>query len=171
MQLLQPSIEHVEEIAAIHIKSWQAAYAHILPGAFLATMSVADRANRWAKILAAQESTTIIAKSDTGELAGFVSYGKCRDEGAPQDQGEIWALYASPSFWGQGFGRELFSYALNSLRAAGYSKVSLWVLTENHRGIRFYKAAGFTELEGSAKKFELGGSIVEEVCLVQGKVA
>ena len=167
MELLLPSIADAEEIAAVHVRSWQVAYSGILPAEFLTRMSVSERAASWSRILAVQESSTVVAKTTTGEIAGFVSYGKCRDAGTPQDQGEIWALYAEPRYWNQGVGRALLTHALCALTASGSSSVSLWVLCENSRGIKFYKAAGFTEVENSAKRFELGGATVEEVCLVQ----
>ena len=99
------------------------------------------------------------------EVVGFVSFGKCRDEGAPQSQGEVWALYVSPEVWGQGVGRALLDEAVRESQAAGYRVISLWVLSQNQRGLRFYEGCGFSRVVGSEKHFELGGRQVEEVCL------
>jgi hypothetical protein len=49
---------------------------------------------------------------------------------------------------------------------AGFSEVTLWVLSGNARGLRFYEAAGFRREAGSEKHFEQGGAQVEEVRLV-----
>ncbi len=161
-----PSIEDSDAIAAVHVRSWQSAYAHILPASFLAEMSIPDRATRWRAILSANESKTLVTRSQSGEVTGLASFGKCRDAGAPASQGEIWALYASPEVWGQGVGRELLKQALSALNHDGFTTVSLWVLRKNHRGIRFYKAAGFVEVQGSTKSLEIGGTVVEEVCML-----
>jgi ribosomal protein S18 acetylase RimI-like enzyme len=117
---------------------------------------------RWQRVLSANESTNVVAKVGT-EVLGFVSFGPCRDEGAPQGQAELWALYAAPEAWGQGVGRKLTEHALKQLKATGYRSTSLWVLTENHRGRRFYEASGFRVDPESEKTFELGGRQVKEL--------
>lgn len=164
MNITPATPEDSESIAAVHVRSWQAAYAGILKPEFLAQLSVQQRAERWRDILQKAESQTLVARSESG-VVGFVNLGRCRDEGASSDQGEIWALYAQPEVWGQGVGRALLQRAIHELRALGLSTVSLWVLSRNQRGVRFYEACGFKEVPGSAKLFELGGGQVEEVAL------
>jgi hypothetical protein len=44
--------------------------------------------------------------------------------------------------------------------------VTLWVLSENERGRRFYTAAGFAPQLESEKKFSLGGASLKEIRLV-----
>ncbi len=56
-----------------------------------------------------------------------------------------------------------WSEALQDLRTAGHIHCSLWVLVDNLRGLRFYRAAGFDEVPGSRKVFELGGRSIEEL--------
>lgn len=154
--------EDAPAIASVHIRSWQAAYDEILPPAYLASLSVPARSNGWREILRKQESTVLVARRGP-QVLGFVSHGPCRDKDAPPDQGEIWALYADPSAWGQGVGRPLLYRALEELRAAGSRTVSLWVLGRNRRGRAFYEACGFRCVPGSEKTFDLGGVNVEEV--------
>jgi ribosomal protein S18 acetylase RimI-like enzyme len=165
MKILRATTDHALGIASVHIRSWHSAYKGVLEQAFLDGLSIDDRARRWQEIHQKQESVTLIAVSHHG-VVGFVSYGPCRDEGAPADQGEIWALYADPDSWGQGVGFALMTSAAKELRASGYSTISLWVLSRNNRGLDFYKRFGFSLVEGSRKGFELGGSQVDEVCLL-----
>lgn len=159
-------LEHAPDLARVHVRAWQAAYATILAPDFLAGLSESDRARRWRDILQqpAAPSQTLVARTDTDGVLAFVSLGPCRDEGAAADQGEIWALYADPAAWGRGLGRALLARAVGELRAQGYRAVSLWVLSDNLRGRRFYEACGFAPVAGSAKPFELGGRVVEEIC-------
>jgi ribosomal protein S18 acetylase RimI-like enzyme len=158
--------DDAEAIATVHVRSWQAAYADILAAEFLAQLSIAQRATRWRDILQKADSTTLVARREA-DVAGFISLGRCRDEGAPADQGEIWALYAAPQAWGQGVGRALLESAIDALRATGMKSVLLWVLGQNERGIRFYERCGFTPVAGSARLFELGGRQIDEVALVR----
>jgi ribosomal protein S18 acetylase RimI-like enzyme len=165
MKILRATTDHALGIASVHIRSWQSAYKGILEQAFLDGLSIDARAKRWQDILQKQESVTLIAERNH-VIVGFVSYGPCRDEGAPAEQGEIWALYADPDSWGQGVGFALMTRAAQELSASGYVTVSLWVLSRNHRGLDFYQRFGFSLVESSQKVFELGGSQVEEVCLL-----
>jgi ribosomal protein S18 acetylase RimI-like enzyme len=162
MEISLANLDDAPGMAKAHVASWQAAYSHILEPGWLAAMSVSDRTMRWQRVLSANESTNVVAKAVT-EVLGFVSFGPCRDEGAPQSQAELWALYAAPEAWGRGVGRMLTEHALKQLKAAGYHSTSLWVLTENHRGRSFYEAFGFRVDPGSEKTFELGGRQVKEL--------
>jgi ribosomal protein S18 acetylase RimI-like enzyme len=159
-------IDDAPEIAKLHVRSWQAAYAGIFEPAWLAALSVDDRAKRWRDIISADESHTLVSHQD-GHLSGFVSFGKCREEGAGPDQGEVFALYVRPQFWGRGCGRALLRHAAAQLRTDGFTSTSLWVLCANRRGIGFYEASGFKRVTGSEKVFEMGGRQVEEVAYLR----
>ena len=162
MEVALATLEDAPGIAKAHVASWQAAYAHILDPVWLSELSVSDRTARWQQVLSAKESTNVVARIGT-DILGFASFGRCRDEGAPQNQAELWALYAAPEAWGRGAGRMLTDYALNQIKATGYQSTSLWVLQENHRGRRFYEAFGFGAVPGSEKTFDLGGTQVAEI--------
>lgn len=125
-------------------------------------MSIADRAARWTQIIQAAQSTTLVAEQ-TGDVVAFVNLGKCRDASAPPSRGEIWALYATPEAWGLGIGRALMDAALVCLDEQSYVDTSLWVLTENHRGRRFYENAGFRAVPGATLRATVGGAEVEEL--------
>lgn len=164
MKIAPATPEDALAIATVHIRSWQVAYAHILAAEYLSSLSVEGRAERWQGILATKppRSDTLVARHED-EIAGFVSYGKCRDDTATANQGEIRALYVSPAVWGQGFGRALLDEAVRRLGLLGLSRASLWVLARNRRGAQFYESCGFQKVVGSERFFELGGREVEEV--------
>ena len=162
MQLTPATVADAQEIAAAQVASWQAAYASIFDTAWLAELSVEARAKRWHAIIEAKESHTVVSRHE-GHVSGFVSFGKCRDDGAAAERGEVFALYVDPKWWGRGCGRTLLSHAVARLRADGFTSASLWVLTANQRGIKFYEACGFERVAGSEKLFDLGGRRVEEV--------
>jgi ribosomal protein S18 acetylase RimI-like enzyme len=162
MEVRPAVIEDANDFAAVQVRSWQAAYADIFEPAWLAALSVETRSKRWHDLIAANQSHTVVSNRE-GRLAGFVSFGKCRDTAAAANTGEIFALYVAPELWGRGCGRALLSHAVGQLRADGFASTSLWVLTANQRGISFYEALGFERVAGSEKVFELGGRRVEEV--------
>jgi GNAT superfamily N-acetyltransferase len=68
----------------------------------------------------------------------------------------------APAWWSTGTGRALMDRVLAEVRAEGYPRIVLWVLTENVRARRFYERCGF-RLSGAAHVLQgLGG--VPEVC-------
>jgi ribosomal protein S18 acetylase RimI-like enzyme len=161
MKISAAVLEDAQAIARVHIRSWQAAYGDILEPSWLAALSVEERAVRWRQILSAAESPAAVSRQD-GEVTGFVSFGRCRDEGAAASQGEILALYVAPAYWGRGTGQALLAHAASQLQVAACQSISLWVLSANLRGRKFYESCGFARISGSEKHFELGGREVEE---------
>jgi ribosomal protein S18 acetylase RimI-like enzyme len=165
MQVTVASPEDCATIARIHVSSWQAAYAALLPAEYLASLSVSEREQSWRGMLEAATSRTLVVKREA-EVVGFISFGRCRDEDAPARRGEVWALYVSPHAWSSGAGWALWESARVQMLHAGFAEVSLWVLTGNARGLRFYEAVGFRREVRSEKLFERGGATLEEVRLV-----
>lgn len=162
-KLLMATPADADDIAAVHVRSWQAAYRDILAPDFLAGLSVARRAAGWREALARHDPQVLLARQ-AGRLLGFVSHGPCRDADAAAGQGEIMAIYVDPPAWGRGIGQWLLGQALRELQRGGFDAVSLWVMARNAPGRRFYEQAGFHAVPGSAQVFELGGRQVHEIC-------
>ena len=158
----QPLPDDAQSIAQIHVASWQAAYAHILSAEYLAALSVDKRTALWCEAIEKQSPEVLVAKLD-GRIVGWISFGPSRDKGAAADAGELWALYVDPLHWSGGAGRRLWEGARERLVERGFVSVSLWVLTQNARGIGFYENSGFTPDFGSEKAFDLGGRQVQEI--------
>lgn len=162
MQIQPATSEDCRSIAEVHVESWQHAYRSILPEQYLASLSVVEREAMWHRMVERQLSHLRLARN-AGEVVGFVAFGPSRDEGAPSDQAEVWALYVKAGFLSTGVGRLLWLSALQQILADGYKSVGLWVIAGNERAIRFYERAGFLAEPGSRKSFELGGASLEEL--------
>ena len=157
--------EDCRAIAEVHVASWQQAYAGLVPSEYLAGLSVAAREASWQEAARTGTPSVLVARSK-GKVCGFVACGASRDEDALANCGEVWALYVLSSVWSAGVGRALWLEALERLRRGGTSRVTLWVLSENERGRRFYTAAGFVPEPASEKEFALGGAKLKEIRLV-----
>lgn len=162
MQIDRATPADVPAVARIHVSAWQAAYEGIVPADYLATLSVDARAGYWSEAIRAGHPELWVARVG-GEVAGWVALGPCRDEGAGPSDGEIWAIYVAAPFWSLGVGKALWLRARERLAEREFRTASLWVLAENARAIRFYRAAGFAPEAGSAKTFELGGKPLQEI--------
>jgi len=165
MQVTSARIEDCLALAEIHVASWQAAYVGLFPAECLASLSIVERKERWLAILEGGASRNLVAKSEE-QIVGFVSFGRCRDANAPASRGEVWALYVAPHAWSLGAGWALWEAARVQMLHAGFADVSLWVLSGNARGLRFYEAVGFRREAHSEQQFERGGANLEEVRLV-----
>ncbi|HEY7478283.1 MAG TPA: GNAT family N-acetyltransferase [Actinomycetota bacterium] len=132
-------------IAEVHVASWRWAYRNDLPASLLADLSVDERELAHRRELAAEEGTTcVLVAVDTGDrVMGFASTGPSRDDDAPPDTGELYAIYLLADVAGSGLGRALLEHATRDLRDAGYVTASLWVLASNERARRFYERAGW----------------------------
>ncbi|MEV8613745.1 GNAT family N-acetyltransferase [Amycolatopsis sp. NPDC051373] len=138
-------------IARVHVGSWRAAYAGLLPADFLAGLSASRREAFWAESLAAPapRHTVLVAETPDGTIAGFAASTPSRDEDATPDTGELASIYLLPEFWSQGFGRALHARALTAL-ATDFATATLWVLAGNTRARTFYERTGWT-LDGRTK--------------------
>ena len=149
-------------IATVHVCSWQGAYETVLPAEYLNSLSVGSREAIWREAIS-RGSPEILILETAGELVGFIAFGPCRDEEAPIDQAEIWAFYLAPSHWSQGLGRCLWMRARERLEQQQYKSVTLWVLSDNARAIKFYVSAGFRLEPLSSKAIQIGGKELTEV--------
>jgi len=166
MEVQVATSEDCRAIAEVHVESWQHAYRSILPEQYLASLSVAEREAMWRRTVERQPSHLLVARS-AGQVVGFVAFGASRDDGAPNDRAEIWAIYVKAAFWSTGAGRMLWLEAQQRIVAEGYKSVSLWVIAGNERAVRFYERAGFVVEPESRKSFELGGATLEELRYVR----
>jgi ribosomal protein S18 acetylase RimI-like enzyme len=162
MRICSATIEDARTVAEIHVATWQAAYAGILPAKFLAELSVERREAYWREEIPQGKQKLALVKVDDKTI-GWMHYGACRDKDAAPASAEIWAIYVSPEFWSTGAGCQLWLHAQTRLTAEGFRSVSLWVLSTNCRAIDFYRKAGFLLDPTGSKEIEIGGTHLQEV--------
>lgn len=137
-------VADADGLGEVHVRSWQWAYDGVLDADGLAALSVADRASRWRTGLADPDRTVATFVADDGDrVVGFVSVGPGREDVGGPEVGELWAIYLLPEVAGLGLGRRLHDTGLEWLRARGYGRALLWVITGNARGRAFYERQGW----------------------------
>lgn len=131
-------------VAEVHVASWRDAYRGVLPDEYLDRLSVEDREAMWLAAFADPDpkSGALVAEA-SGRIVGFASFGPSRDEDAPDGTGEVPAIYVEPAALGTGVGRGLFEAVTATLREAGFTRATLWVLEANASARRFYEKAGW----------------------------
>lgn len=154
-----------QRIAHVHVRSWQQAYSALMPAGFLASLeaTLPQRELLWTRTLEAGDTDVLVAEVDD-QVVGWMSVGTSRDEGAAaQNTGEVMAIYVLAEHWGTGVGLALWKAGLRRLSARAHPRLTLWVLADNARAIRFYRKAGWAEEAGSQRTLVRGGMTLEEV--------
>lgn len=144
----------IEGKAYVHWKAWHEAYTGIVPDSYLVRRTL----EHCVKSAYNDTSNTYVAIINH-DVAGFVSFGKCRDEDV-KDQGEIGAIYILQKYYGEKIGYSLMQEALS--RMTEYNDVYVWVLEENDRAILFYEKVGFKK-EDKHKSLNIDGVELREI--------
>lgn len=161
MDIRSATVSDAADIARIHVETWRAAYAGIVPEAHLAQLSEEAGAQRWVKLLTQGTREARVAVDHVDRVVGWASFGPSRDEDG-HGVGEIYAIYIDQPHWGAGIGTALVEDAVRRLELGAFGSVTLWVLEENARARRFYDKVGFG-FDGTSKVIEIGGSGLMEV--------
>ena len=163
---VRPAIARdAKAIAEIHVATWQAAYEGVMPDDYLKTMTVEKRLVYWREAIEFSDPQILVA-IESDKVVGFVGFDRSRDPGTKSTVGEIWALYVTPAHWRQGAGLALWDGARDGLKEEGCTQVTLWVLLQNERALRFYEqAAGFKREMASLKTVAFGSVKLEEIRL------
>jgi GNAT superfamily N-acetyltransferase len=149
------TVDDAQDLADIHVRTWQKAYEHIFPEEFLSGLNRDARARWWARFIA--EGATVHV-AEVGQLVGFCHAAPSGDEG----WGEIFSIYVSPDHWGEGHGRDLLVAGEAHLLAMGHHRALLWVLEANERGRSFYDRQGWA-VGKPIRVEEIGGVQVTEL--------
>jgi len=149
-------------IANVHVESWRAAYAGLVPQALLDRLSVDRRLTLWAQRLREPGETRTFVADDRGRIVGFAGTARPDDPEHPPGTAELETIYLAPDMWHRGVGRKLMARSLEDLAGRGFASVFLWVLTGNERGRHFYEAGGWRP-DGRVQMLNFDGTPIEEM--------
>ncbi len=152
-------------IARIHVDTWRATYAGILPDAYLVGMTRVQQSASWQRAVAMDRGgyvTLVMEEAGTG-IVGFASAGPVRKSGLPRGsgvRGEVYTLYVDDDWQGRGYGRALLQGTLANLFENGLGGIVVWVLEANPSRF-FYEAMGGVRLAARHEMF--AGADVGEI--------
>ncbi len=165
MHIRPATAEDADSIAAIQVAAWRAAYVQLMPDAFLAHLSVLERAAMWRKALSeSSPGATMVTLNSALAPVGFCVYGPSRDDyGQGGNIGELVALNVLPSEWRRGYGHALCDAALVHARQVHWCALTLWVLHGNRSARTFYERHGFEADAAEKHTTKLTGCVLHEV--------
>lgn len=156
-------------IAALQVRSWQAAYRGIVPDAFLDDLAEGAWLERWTDQLTAvgREGVHQLVSTDVrdGPPRAVAVCGPAMEPTA-EFTGQLYVLYADPHSWGWGHGGALLSRVHELLAADRHSGALLWVAADNERSIGFYERHGWT-MDGATQREEVAGATFDELRMVR----
>lgn len=130
-------------LAPVQTESWKAAFAGIVPTELLTQCTSIECAEKmYARLLTERRGNGYILELD-GKPHCVAWWDAAREEGMP-GAAELRCIHSLPENWRRGCGSRMMERVLADVKAAGYTKILLWVFTDNVRAIRFYEAQGFT---------------------------
>jgi ribosomal protein S18 acetylase RimI-like enzyme len=148
-------------IARVHVETWRAAYAGVVPDHYLIGMSVEGQTFQWRKLLRrpAERHLTLVAEAPGvgpgagpgADIVGFGSAGAARSR-PPPASGEIFTLYVATDWQGRGIGRALLLALLGRLARQGHEAAYLWVLADNPSRF-FYERVGGQRVAQQKERF------------------
>ncbi len=138
-------LDDARAIAAVHIRSWRAAYRGLLPDRALDQLSLEAREGDWRGWLSegGAREFTLVAERDGTPVAFCTLEMPAREDDEADDVAAIPALYADPEAFGTGAGSALMAAALEAVGEDGYREAVLWVLEGNRRAEEFYGRHGW----------------------------
>jgi GNAT superfamily N-acetyltransferase len=152
-------VDDASGIATVHVASWRAAYAGLLPAPVLEGLSVAQRRRHWDRVLDLSSPDRVVVAECAGEVVGFAHVGPAHDADAGPSTGQLRTLYLDPGWWGTGVGRGVHDEGLVRLAGLGHDRAVLWMLSTNARAACFYRRQGWVR-DGRIRVQQFGGAVV-----------
>lgn len=159
LEIIRATGENATEMGFIHSYSWKKAYKGIIPDNIIDEFTSEKRAEIFHNVIPKAEEEYYLFKVD-GIPAGFASLNKSHEENAPKYIGEIYSIYFHPDFWWTPVTKKGLQFCIDRLRNLGYSYITIWVLKDNTRAIKFYKKNGFT-CDDFEKEIYIGKKLLE----------
>jgi GNAT superfamily N-acetyltransferase len=129
-------------IAQVRVDSWRTTYRGMIPDAYLASMSVANSAALWLRVLiAASTKAWVFVAANGAEVTGFAA-GNRLDEPKLGFDAELTAIYLRSDRQRTGAGRRLLAAVVDVARAQGAGGLLTWVIAGNKGARAFYEGLG-----------------------------
>ncbi|MFF0340746.1 GNAT family N-acetyltransferase [Kribbella sp. NPDC004875] len=147
------------DIGEIQVAAWRTSYAGLLPADVLADLNPAQFAAQWrAALLAPGEARNRVMVALAGRtLVGFAAITPSDDPDAdPQHDALIAELAVSPEATRAGHGSRLLNAVVDTIRADGFGRVTVWVNSTDDVLRAFYTESGWAP-DGAHRELDLYG--------------
>jgi ribosomal protein S18 acetylase RimI-like enzyme len=169
LNLRPAGLNDAAAIARVHVTTWRAAYAGLVPDGYLVGMTEVGQMRFWRRLLGRPqaEETILVAEVESAasaasaggpQVVGFGSCGPSRPYGLPY-RGEVFTLYVADDWQGRGIGRALIHALFADLVVRDNRDALIWVLSANPARF-FYEAVGGSPV--AERKEAFAGAMLDE---------
>ena len=152
-------------IARIVNGSWRAAYAGIVPQAYLDAMTDEKKAAHLCAGLERVPDMRYYLFEQDGEPVGAASLHATHDDDL-QNTAEFTFFYFLPSVWRRGYGQLLLDHLKREAKDMGFERLCCWVLQANLRGVSFYESQGMRR-DGKRQTVNIGEPLEAVRCVIE----
>lgn len=164
--------QDVATLAALHRRTWRAAYHELLPPGTLDALDSPEVRQAWSD--AVDSGATVLLAAEGDHPVGFVVAGPApegevaaADGALPADAARtalVSTLLVEPRWGRRGHGGRLLASAAARLREAGATRGIAWVAAADSASLGFYRRTGW-EPDGTVRSLDAGGRVLREVRL------
>ena len=148
-------------VAAVHARSWRAAYRGLLPDSFLDTLGPGHFEHRYTFGASGPDVPVTVVAEEDGWIRGFATVAPATDPDVV-GAGELTSIHVDPGWWSRGLGRLLLEDARQRMAAQRWTTAVLWMLEGNERADRFYRRDGWRP-DGARRVIAVDGTDVQDV--------
>lgn len=133
-------------LASVRWRSWQVAYAGLLPPADLAAVPAQPPMAEWISTATVPPTTRhhLLVAGRPGTVLAMAQVRPTRDpDQDPSIVSEVHLLYLDPLVQRRGIGRSLLAEAGERADRSGATRLSLWAVVENAGARSFYEGLGW----------------------------
>jgi len=141
------------DMAEVCKRSWEAAYAGIIPDDYIREKN-AGRPALFARIITDENNTQHVIQAD-GKTVGIMGIDSPRDKDLGSEVYELQSIYLHPDCYRQGIGAQAMEFVSSVARNLGKTAITVWLLADNLNARAFYEKCGFTA-DGSSREKEYG---------------
>ncbi|TCP50155.1 L-amino acid N-acyltransferase YncA [Tamaricihabitans halophyticus] len=159
-------------VADIHLRTWQTAYAALLPEQVLAELDIEQTRSAWLDAIEHPASTVFLA-TEGGTAVGFCVAGPSPEADAanadgslPEDSahtGLISSLLVEPRWGRRGHGGRLLAAAAEALRERGARRGITWIPEADEASLGLYRDRAGWQPDGTVRTLDAAGQPLREI--------
>ena len=141
-KIQEATLKHAPGIASVLVKTWQQAYKGVIGQAYLDSLDLNKKIERWKNILQTpnSKSQVYVLLNNKDQVVGVYSVGQSR---YPEQKftHELYLIYILPEYQGRGLGRFMFEDIKKKLHALNAKSLCVMVLQEGP-AVGYYQKMG-----------------------------
>lgn len=131
----------IDAVRTVAKRAWHAAHEPIIGSDTVAEFLAEHYDTESFRSRIDHDPAIVVVADDPGST--IVGYAFANPTDDDETTFSLAHIYVRPDRWGEGIGRQLLESVERTVRSRGGERITLGVMSENERAIRFYEEAGY----------------------------